>query len=327
VSVVQGGSQTFTISSNAGYEIDNVLVNESNQGPIDSYTFNNVQSDQTISASFKETTVDPCLVTTLPYLQDFNAAAAIPSCWSTSAPTGSVLWSVGTTRGGLSGTTGNYAYVTLKGKSALKSELISVPFDLTGYSSVSVSFDHYYLHNNSTASVYYSTNNGLSWTQFADFSASTSNPAAFSNSISFTGEYSHVLFKWELDYPGGSAANSSRSWFVDNITISGTSQTQASLKSGQMINFDTNQSSGLFQISCFPNPTSGKLYIGTNMDLENAVLTITDIRGREAVRTVLSTLSSGNRAEIDMSALKSGLYLISVTGKDSMATQRVVLQQ
>ncbi|HXY54423.1 MAG TPA: Ig-like domain-containing protein, partial [Nitrospirota bacterium] len=45
-------SPTFTITPNAGYSVDDVLVDGVSQGPITSYTFSGVTSDHTISASF-----------------------------------------------------------------------------------------------------------------------------------------------------------------------------------------------------------------------------------------------------------------------------------
>ena len=52
VSVSDGGSQIFTITPDNCYSIQDVLVNGVSQGPVSSYPFNNVTSDQTISASF-----------------------------------------------------------------------------------------------------------------------------------------------------------------------------------------------------------------------------------------------------------------------------------
>lgn len=60
VSVAAGGSQTFTISADKGYEIDHVTVNGKevtiNEG---SYTFSNVNADQLISVTFKEIGTEP----------------------------------------------------------------------------------------------------------------------------------------------------------------------------------------------------------------------------------------------------------------------------
>lgn len=50
--VNQGSSQLYTITVDCGYEIVDVLVNGISVGAVNSYTFENVQSDQTISVTF-----------------------------------------------------------------------------------------------------------------------------------------------------------------------------------------------------------------------------------------------------------------------------------
>jgi hypothetical protein len=52
VSVSSGGSQTFTISANSGYNISDVSVDGASVGAVSSYTFSNVCANHTISASF-----------------------------------------------------------------------------------------------------------------------------------------------------------------------------------------------------------------------------------------------------------------------------------
>ncbi len=54
----QGGGATFTIAPNPGFIIRSVLVNNADQGPITSYTFTNIQADQTINATFTAITHD-----------------------------------------------------------------------------------------------------------------------------------------------------------------------------------------------------------------------------------------------------------------------------
>ena len=51
--VPYGGSVTFSIVPNAGYVVDNVVVNGVSQGAITSYTFTNVTANGTIAATFK----------------------------------------------------------------------------------------------------------------------------------------------------------------------------------------------------------------------------------------------------------------------------------
>src|SRR5439155_16952556 len=52
VVVNQGASQAFTITPNAGYQVSSVTVDGSNVGAVTSYSFNNVQANHAISASF-----------------------------------------------------------------------------------------------------------------------------------------------------------------------------------------------------------------------------------------------------------------------------------
>ena len=54
VVVARGGSQTFTITPNAGYRIADVLVDGGSVGAVGTYTFSNVQANHTISATFAQ---------------------------------------------------------------------------------------------------------------------------------------------------------------------------------------------------------------------------------------------------------------------------------
>ena len=74
VSVTSGGSQTFTITANSGYQVSQVTVDGVSQGAITSYTFNNVTSNYTISASF-EPTVSPALISSVRNLTFGNIQA------------------------------------------------------------------------------------------------------------------------------------------------------------------------------------------------------------------------------------------------------------
>ncbi len=53
VSVASGGNQTFTITPDAGYHVDSVIVDGVNQGAPSSYTFTNVTAPHTIRAVFR----------------------------------------------------------------------------------------------------------------------------------------------------------------------------------------------------------------------------------------------------------------------------------
>ncbi|MDO8490246.1 MAG: peptidoglycan-binding protein [bacterium] len=68
-SVTSGGSQTFTITPNSGYQISSVTVDGVSQGAISTYAFTNVTAAHTITASF---TATPAVTLALPFFDDFN---------------------------------------------------------------------------------------------------------------------------------------------------------------------------------------------------------------------------------------------------------------
>ena len=55
VKVNQGASQTFTITPNTGYTIENVIADGVSKGMVSSYIFTNVNENHTISVTFKNT--------------------------------------------------------------------------------------------------------------------------------------------------------------------------------------------------------------------------------------------------------------------------------
>ncbi|MGA8019547.1 MAG: choice-of-anchor U domain-containing protein, partial [Desulfobacterales bacterium] len=52
VSVEQGSGKTFTITANSGYEIADVVVDNQSKGAVTSYTFNDITTNHTITATF-----------------------------------------------------------------------------------------------------------------------------------------------------------------------------------------------------------------------------------------------------------------------------------
>jgi hypothetical protein len=58
ISVLQGASQTFSITPSSGYQISNVLVDGVSVGAVNSYSFTSVIAGHTISASFLSSALD-----------------------------------------------------------------------------------------------------------------------------------------------------------------------------------------------------------------------------------------------------------------------------
>ncbi|MBW6515925.1 MAG: S8 family serine peptidase [Candidatus Cloacimonetes bacterium] len=154
---------------------------------------------------------------TLPFVEDFDETAMLPDFWSTISTGNS--WQVGTFSGGLTGTTGNYAYVTSPTFGSINSDLITPRFDFSDFSEVNLTFTHYFTKGwlfAASATISYSIDNGNTWTSLQSWSSSISNPSYFNQSIpALTGE-SHVKFRWNFTT---SLVNGS--WSIDDIQING----------------------------------------------------------------------------------------------------------
>jgi len=161
------------------------------------------------------------IFTTLPYLQDFNASASLPGCWSQQDNQGNgQIWQFGTVANGLTGSTGNYAFLNSDGYGSGNSQnadLISPLFDLSGYMNVTLTFKHYFrqYQSASTARLFYSIDGGTTWTQLTSWAATTANPATYNQTIEALSGQASVRFKWNFQ---GTYAYY---WCVDDVLISG----------------------------------------------------------------------------------------------------------
>lgn len=80
-----GIDQTYTITPNSGYVVDDVLVDGVSVGPVTSYTFTNVTAAHSISATFK-VYVGPCLV------ENFDGGTR-PTGWIDAGSGGTISYS------------------------------------------------------------------------------------------------------------------------------------------------------------------------------------------------------------------------------------------
>ncbi|PKP39376.1 MAG: hypothetical protein CVT98_02055 [Bacteroidetes bacterium HGW-Bacteroidetes-15] len=161
------------------------------------------------------------MISSLPFDEDFNASTNTPDCWQIIDNQGNgQVWQFGTHTDGLVGTDGNYAFLNSDAYGSgqtQNADLITPLLDLSTYTNVILSFNHYYEHyTGSSAKLFYSINGGANWTQIQQWAANTTNPATFSQEIAALAGQSQVKFKW--NYYGSWGYY----WDVDNIQITGT---------------------------------------------------------------------------------------------------------
>ncbi len=173
-----------------------------------------------------------CGVYTLPFTETFTATT-IPTCWSQVDNQGSgQIWQFGafTTPSPYPLLTGNYAYLNSDAYGSgfsQNADLITPTIDMSGYSAVNLAFSHYFRsYTGSSATLSYSINNGTTWTIIQTYSATTANPASFSQSIPAAAGQSAVKFKW--NYVGSYGY----CWAIDNLNITGTGSVSLTVTPG-----------------------------------------------------------------------------------------------
>lgn len=321
IEVIEGENQSFSIIPDDGFLIAEVLVDGNNVGAVSNFTFSNVIANHTIYAAFETAPEDPCLVTSLPFLETFDAAAVIPECWETNINGGITSWVVGSFSGGLSGTSGNYAYFHYQGNKSQNADLISPSFNFVNYNNISLSFNHYYVNNRSSVGFYYSTDGGNNWIAIQTWTSTTNNPATFSQTIASLAGQPNVKFRWNMDYPGGGSQSTFRSWSIDDFNISGTIAQQSGNISEFIGMSDENQDQVDLKMNCFPNPVSNILYINSNQEVKNGNIIITDLHGRQVYHETVSGLLKDESKSINISNLSSGQYFVKLISENDMVTK------
>jgi PKD repeat protein len=178
-------------------------------------------SDTEIKTNY--TTVTNCTFTTLPFTESFSGTT-IPNCWSQVDYIGAgKVWQFGV----IANTappllTGNYAYLNSDAYGSGVTEnadLVSPTLDLSGYTNITLQFNHYFkYYSTSAGTVSYSINGGSTWTQIQQFTgSSTANPAVFNQVIADVAGQSQVKFKWNYTGTWGYW------WAIDDVSITGAS--------------------------------------------------------------------------------------------------------
>jgi hypothetical protein len=157
----------------------------------------------------------------LPVIESFSAGL-MPNCWSQVDHQGNgQIWQFGTITGYSPNPAliGNYAYLNSDAYgtgNSQNADLITPTLDLSGYTTASLSFNYYFrYYSPSSGTLSYSINNGSTWVPLLTVTASSANPAVFSQSIPAIVGQSQVKFKWNYTGTWGYY------WAIDDVRING----------------------------------------------------------------------------------------------------------
>ena len=179
-----------------------------------------------------------CVIDPTAFTENFEQNAF--GCWTTTDNTGQGNWNIGTysNRNYTPALSGKFAYFASElGKvHSYNADLISPTFDLSSYAHVELRFKHLFdAHDSypSSGSVWYSINNGNSWTQLPTFTSDTSNAAEVALAINAAAGQSQVKFKWNYTC----APTGAYFWAVDGIQLVDTSV--LIIRSGETVTLST----------------------------------------------------------------------------------------
>ncbi len=154
-----------------------------------------------------------------PFAEDFNDSPPAPDCWEIIDHEGNgQVWQFGTHGEGLTGTTGNYAFLNSDAYgsgNSQNSDLVSPTFDFSSHTDVTLSFTHYFRQwqSSSTASLSYSIDDGANWVQLQQWTSTTANPVYYNQVFPDLEGEGQVRFKWNYTGTWGYY------WDIDDIQI------------------------------------------------------------------------------------------------------------
>lgn len=160
-----------------------------------------------------------CGTITPDYTQSFSSTS-IPPCWDNISNGGNSAqkWMFGSFSSGLSGS-GSYAYLNSDAYGSgntQDAELISPVITIEQYTSITISFKHYFRqYSSSLASFRYSLNGGESWITVDTWNTTTANPAQFEYTIDDLQDSTEIVFAWS--YKGSWAYY----WCIDDVLVTG----------------------------------------------------------------------------------------------------------
>jgi PKD repeat protein len=67
-----------------------------------------------------------------------------------------------------------------------------------------------------------------------------------------------------------------------------------------------------YQFTVFPNPSLGNIWLQPSMDCDNVVIRMVDMQGRQCLRQELGRIDAQGEAEIDLTGMAKGMYLLEI---------------
>jgi PKD repeat protein len=228
-SVVRGDNKTFLIIPYIGYQISNVIIDGSPIGAVSSYTFSNVTTSHSISATFNQTPSYGTIITNFTANQTIGYQYAMPVQFtdtSTDTPTtwnwsfGDTYWQNGTTQNPIHyySVAGNYDVALYNNNTVTSNSTIK-----TNYINLTTDDDIYLtsrLHmNGNAASSVFMDEKGLEWTAANGAITTTSTSEFGGSSGDFTPALSQITSPSQSAFDFGTGPFTIEMWVNPTSTM------------------------------------------------------------------------------------------------------------
>ena len=235
--------------------------------------------------------------------EDFDAG--LPAGWSTAVNTGSCDWFNGADMP----TGPDFATPAMyfdddacgNGADASNTTLFSAVYDLTGVTSdVTIAYDVAFFEVGDGETFTAEVNAGAGWETLAVYDVDLD--PILSESFTGTGSNADFQVRWTYDDAGGSWG-----WHggVDNFTLD------------YVLSADDNQIAGF---SMVPNPAVDVVTVRAQNEIQ--AVTFFNILGQKVLEVAPNALSQ----EINVAALKAGVYIVNVVSDDQQGSYRLIKQ-
>lgn len=216
-------------------------------------------------------------------------------------------------------------------------ELISSPLDLTNDTNgVALSFRYAYKHRNGSDDdylrVYITKDCGADWgirktmhgfifdngTQSSPYTPSSQSDWTTIHITNIDSSYWVDNFRYKFVFQAGGGNN----FYLDNINVYHGNPSDALI-----VGIDEIMQGSISQFRIYPNPVEDELTVDFDVtNSQKADLVVTDISGKQIARHSLFANEGHNKAYISTSALRSGVYLITIAANGYEDTKRFIVK-
>ncbi|TND09509.1 MAG: hypothetical protein FD123_1100 [Bacteroidetes bacterium] len=95
---------------------------------------------------------------------------------------------------------------------------------------------------------------------------------------------------------------------------------------GDQGNIDLTAGTVAETVRFYPNPLTNVLSITPSVDMTNAFLFVSDVRGRVIAKTLIPHLDGGQEYQYGMNDLSTGIYVCVIQTGDKQFVQRIMVQ-